>query len=222
MNIKSAISAVNKYMNDIFDMFGGQSKEYMNALKSVRDNIPESVLESTAKQGLNYPADEITEPLKLSVSKNSQNIFANFETDLSQLRSEQKIAGSALSQAQSYIEDLKQMGKSVTYKNIRELSEKNYAFSEKVNDWYKKLTETDELSEEEKSDVLSIYSELNAKGDDPEWYADAQSKIQKYVDIMAKREYETAIQRERELQTSTENNPDLVENAFEINPLEVI
>lgn len=175
MNVKSQITAINRHLERVFNMFGGQSDEYMKALKQVRDNIPDNVLQQTHTRGVNYAYDIPTEPLKISVGKSAQTILSNFENDIKQIRSEQKQTGTALEQAQKYIVELKKEGKQFSIANIKKTASGIYYFRNNVNDWYKAIDKSN-LSETEKSVLKESYSELN--GSDPIEYARLRKKIQ--------------------------------------------
>ena len=165
MNIKSTISTINKHLKETFDLFGGQSEEYGRALRQVRDNLPDEVLQQTQRQGLNYAYDVPSEPLQISGGKQAQNILSNFENDLLQIRTEQKETGSALMQAQKYIDELKATGKQFSRQAIKEQASGIYNFRNNVNDWYSEIDKSATLSEEEKSALKADYSELNGADD---------------------------------------------------------
>lgn len=165
MNISSTIKAINKQLKETFDLFGGQSEEYMNALKQVRDNLPDEVLQQTQRQGLNYAYDMPTKPLQISGGKEARNILSNFETDLQNIRSAQKETGSALMQAQKYINELKQKGKEFSKAEIKKQASGIYHFRNNVNNWYEEIMNSAAISEEEKSIIKSDYSELNGADD---------------------------------------------------------
>lgn len=215
MNIKTTISAINKHLEDIFNMFGGRSEEYMNALKQVRDNLPDSTLRQTQKQGLDYAYDTPREALKLSVSKKSQEILQNFEADLINLRSEQKESGSAIVQAQKYIEDLAKDGLQFSRQRIKEKASGVYDFRNNANDWYKEVDKSN-LSEEEKSIFKDPYSDLN--GADPYEYAVLRRKIaDNYKRLKPKLDEENRLKKAAE-----EEAQKAIENGMEIDPLSQI
>lgn len=165
MNISLTIKAINKQLKETFDLFGGQSEEYMNALKQVRDNLPDEVLQQTQRQGLNYAYDMPSKPLQISGGKEARNILSNFETDLQNIRSAQKETGSALMQAQKYINELKQKGKEFSKAEIKKQASGIYHFRNNVNNWYEEIMNSAAISEEEKSIIKSDYSELNGADD---------------------------------------------------------
>lgn len=212
MNINSAINSINKHLKDVFNMFGGQSAEYMNALNEVRQQLPDEVLNQTARQGNIYDKDIPTEPLQISQGKNAKDILSNFESDLTQLRQQQKESGSALSQAQKYIDDLKATGKQFSRQAIKELAQDLYHFRNDVNDWYTELLESDYLDDDEKEDVKSIYSELSSTKNDPEAYEEARRQLEQY--------YAKHMVRMREAQNIDE--PDVESSDFDIDPMELI
>lgn len=215
MNIKSTISAINKHLSDVFNMFGGQSEEYMNALSQVRKNLPDSVLQETHTQGLNYVYDNPRDALRLSIGKQSQEILRNFESDLVKIREEQKESGSAIMQAQKYIEELAKEGLKFSRKSIKEKASGIYYFRNNVNEWYKEVVESN-LSEVEKSNFKEPYSELN--GADPYEYGVLRRKIQEnYFRLKPKLDDEKQLKKEAE-----EEAQNAIENGFEINPLSQI
>ena len=213
MNLNSAINGINKHLKSVFDMFGGQSTEYMNALNEVRQSLPDEVLNQTARQGNIYDKDIPTEPLQISQGKNAKNILSNFESDLSEIRSQQKQSGSALEQAQKYIDDLKAMGKKFTKQNIQELSNDLYNFRNNVNDWYLELEESEYLDDDEKEEVKRIYSELASTQNDPVAYEQSRRELEKY--------YARHMSRMRAAQETDEPNPETLDE-FDIDPMELI
>ena len=204
MNIKTTINAINKQLKEVFDLFGGQSEEYMNALKQVRDNIPDEVLQKTSRQGLNYAYDMPSKPLQLSAGKEAQNIFSNFQSDLQALRENQKASGSALMQAQKYINDLKQQGKQFSRKAIKEKASGIYHFRNNANNWYEDIMKSAAISEEEKSLIKADYSELN--GSDDYEYGVLRQKIEKNYNRLRPK-IEQGKQQEHE-QTNDEELPE--------------
>ena len=215
MNIKSTISAINKHLKETFDLFGGQSEEYARALNQVRDNLPDEVLQQTQRQGLNYAYDMPSKPLQISGGKQAQNILSNFENDLQQIRNEQKNIGSALMQAQKYINDLKSIGKQFLRKAIREQASGIYYFRNNVNDWYNDINNLVGLSEEEKSAIKADYSELN--GSDDYEYAVLRRKItEKYNKV------KPLIEAEKDLQQAEQIADETIETGLNIDPLTLI
>lgn len=201
MNIDSALRMINKHLKDVFDMFGGQSEEYMNALNQARQNIPQEVLNQTARSGNNYAYDMPTEPLQISRSKNAKEIYNNFANDLQQLRNEQKASGTAKMQTQKYIQELQERGIKPTLQNVRQQANELYNFRNNNNDWYADLTKSPYLTEEEISDIKSDYSELNG-ADDFEYarlrksIRDKKNKYEKKIQQEIKKAIETAAQAE--------------------------
>lgn len=177
MNISSIIKSINKQLKDVFGLFGGQSEEYMNALKQVRDNLPDEVLQQTQRQGLNYAYDMPTKPLQISAGKTAKNILSNFENDLQNIRSAQKATGSALMQAQKYIDELKSNGRQFSREAIKKQASGIYYFRNNVNNWYEDIMSSGVISEEQKSMIKEHYSELN--GADDYEYSVLRQKIQR-------------------------------------------
>ena len=171
MNLYNDINAMNNYLKSVFDTFGGQSVEYGKALQNIRENIPDETLKQTAIKGLDYQGDKPNEPLQFSKGNNAQNILSNFENDISKIRNNQK-DNSVNALKERYKESLKANQKNVTKEAIKEEAKKRYDFNNNSNDWYKTLTESDNLTDDEKEEVRNIYSEISAKYDDPEWRAD--------------------------------------------------
>lgn len=193
MILDNILRTMNEYIKDIFDTFGGQSDEYMRTLRQVRENLPDSVLQQTTRQGLNYVADRPTEPLQFSRGKKSQEILQNFETDLSNLRQEQRETGTAAVQAQPYyleqqIEALeKGQPANVSKKLIKEQAEDRYYFNSNVNDWYDEINNAEELTELEKQDIKADYSNLNENYWEVGARGSLQEKAKKLIDKIRQR-----------------------------------
>lgn len=169
MNLDNILRSTNKYLKDTFDTFGGRSKEYMNAVKQVKENLPESVLEDVARQGLHYDGDSPDEPLQLSRSKAAQSELTNFQTDLQELRKEQKTAGTARKQSRKYYEDAESRGIDPNDINIKEEAEKLYDFDSSTNDWYDAIMSNENISDDEKEEIRDLYSDLFENYEDAEF-----------------------------------------------------
>lgn len=167
MIIDNLLRALNKYMVDIFDTFGGSSKEYMNALKQVKENIPESVLEDTARKGLHYEGAAPDEPLQLSRGKAAQSELENFREDLQILRSEQKDTGTARAQSQKYYDDAADRGISPEEVDIQEEASKLYEFDNSTNDWYDAIMSNENIDDDDKEMVRDLFSDLFENYEDP-------------------------------------------------------
>ena len=178
---KSIVNSINKHLKSVFDMFGGQSTEYHLALQTVKENLSENVLSQTARQGVNYNADTPDKPLQLSTGKKALDILSNFESDVKNIRETEKAIGSALEQAQKYIDELKAVGKEFSLQNIRKYAQTNYDFDNNSNDWYRKLTESEELTDGEKEEVREIYSEVNHKYNEPAWRDRNMNRLKKLL-----------------------------------------
>lgn len=215
MNIKSTISAINKHLKETFDLFGGQSEEYARALRQVRDNLPDEVLQQTQRQGLNYAYDVPSKPLQISGGKQSQSVLSNFQNDLQQIRTEQKETGSALMQAQKYIDELKATGKQFSRKAIKEQASGIYNFRNNVNDWYSDIDKSSALSEEEKSALKADYSELNG-ADDYEYSVLRRKITEKYNKVKPR------LQAEKDLQQAENAAAETIENGELVDPLTLI
>jgi len=166
--IDNILRTLNKYMSDIFDTFGGQSKEYMKALKQVKESLPEPVLEDVARQGLDYSGDAPDEPLQLSRSKQAKNELKEFSEDLRQLRKLQRDTGTAKRQARKYIEDAEDRGIDIKDKDeyIREEAQHQYDFDNSTNDWYEDVMSDDDIPDDWKEEIRDKYSDLNEDYDD--------------------------------------------------------
>ena len=218
MSIISTIRAINKHMEDLFNWFGGQSEEYMNAMRQVRENLPDNVLQNTQAQGLNYVYDNPTKPLKLSTGKASKEILQEFENDLQELRNEQKQSGTALEQAQKYIDELKKDGKAFSRTSIREAASGIYYFRNNVNDWYKDVDKSTALTDEEKAYFKEAFSDLN--GSDPYEYEILRQKIERnYNRLKPILDKEKEAKLKEEAEKEAEN---AITNGFEIDPLSQI
>ncbi len=193
MILDNILRTMNEYIKDMFDTFGGQSDEYMKTLRQVRENLPDSVLQQTTRQGLNYVADRPTEPLQFSRGKKSQEILQNFETDLSNLRKEQRETGTAAVQAQPYYLEQqieaqeKGQPANVSKKLIKEQAEDRYYFNSNVNDWYDEINNAEELTELEKQDIKADYSNLNENYWEVGARSSLQEKAEKLIDKIRQR-----------------------------------
>lgn len=181
MILDNILRTMNEYIKNMFDTFGGQSDEYMRTLRQVRENLPDSVLQQTTRQGLNYVADRPTEPLQFSRGKKSQEILQNFETDLSNLRKEQRETGTAAVQAQPYYLEqqiqAQELGipSNVSKEAIKEQASDRYYFDSNVNDWYDTIDASAELTEYEKNDIKdNYYKQLH----DNYWEVGARDALQ--------------------------------------------
>ena len=160
MILDSILRAMNQYMKDIFTAFGGESKEYMSALKGMKENLPAEVLEQTARKGLDYEGNAPTEPLQLSRGKAAQNVLENFGSDLQQIRKEQKEAGTVRKQSEKYYEDAENRGISPEDVDIQEEAKKLYDFDNSTNDWYDAIMSDPDITDDEKEEIRDLYSDL--------------------------------------------------------------
>lgn len=186
-SVDNLLRTVNEYMTDMFDTFGGQSTEYMAALQQYRDLLPGAALDLYARQGNDYPGDTPDAPLLLSRGKASQNAFEALKTDLEALRAAQRQAGTALVQAQKYLNEhvkppepdgkkppqLQQK----TREYIRQRARENYELSNNLNDWYTTIMESEDVSEAEKIMIKSYYSEINARYYDNEYIDEVKKAV---------------------------------------------
>ena len=160
MILDNILRSLNQYMKDIFNVFGGESKEYMNALKDVKENLPQEVLERTARQGLDYEGDAPTEPLQLSRGKEAKNVLDNFGSDLKQIRDDQKKMGTVRAQSEKYYEDAENRGISPDDIDIQDEAKKLYDFDNSTNDWYDAIMSDPDITDDEKEEIRDLYSDL--------------------------------------------------------------
>lgn len=201
MILDNILRTLNKYMADIFDMFGGESKEYMNAMKQVKEALPESVLEDTVKEGLDYKGASPTEPVKFSRSKATQAELENFKEDLRQLRELQKETGTARRQAKKYIEDAEARGLEADDIDIREEARHLYEFDNSTNDWYDEIMEDEDIPDDWKEEIRDKYSDLN------EDYEDANFRDELEVMVRVAQRYSKSKKKRRQLEEPSADEP---------------
>lgn len=160
MILDNILRSLNQYMKDMFNTFGGESKEYMTALKDVKENLPEEVLQQTARKGLDFEGDAPTEPLQLSRGKEAKNVLENFETDLQEIRKDQKEQGTARKQTEKYREDAANRGLDPETIDIQEEAKKLYDFDHSTNDWYEAIMSDPDITDDEKEEIRDLYSDL--------------------------------------------------------------
>lgn len=160
MILDNILRSLNQYMKDMFTTFGGESKEYMTALKDVKENLPEEVLQQTARKGLDFEGDAPTEPLQLSRGKEAKNVLENFETDLQTIRKDQKDQGTARKQTEKYREDAANRGIDPETIDIQEEAKKLYDFDHSTNDWYEAIMSDPDITDDEKEEIRDLYSDL--------------------------------------------------------------
>lgn len=161
MNLDNILRTINQYIEDIFETFGGQSKEYMRAMKQVKEALPERVLNDTVRQGLDYESDAPTEPLKFSRSKAAKEELSSFSEDIRQLRAEQRETGGIRQLKKQYIEDAKELGKDPKKIDFQEEAQKKYDFDNSTNDWYEEVMEDEDIADDEKEYLRDMYSNLH-------------------------------------------------------------
>ena len=160
MILDNILRSLNQYMKDMFTTFGGESKEYMTALKDVKENLPEEVLQQTARKGLDFEGDAPTEPLQLSRGKDAKNVLENFESDLQVIRKDQKEQGTARKQTEKYREDAENRGIDPETIDIQEEAKKLYDFDHSTNDWYEAIMADPDITDDEKEEIRDLYSDL--------------------------------------------------------------
>lgn len=185
MNLDNLLRSLNKYLVDIFDTFGGQSKEYMNAMKQVKEALPEKVLQDTARQGLDYEGDAPDEPLQLSRGKASRDELEVFKEDLQQLRNTQKDTGTARRQSRKYIDDAEARNIEIKDKAeyIRNEAQHLYDFDNSTNDWYDDVMADEDIPDTWKEKIRDKYSTLNEDYDD----ANFRYELERMVRIAKRR-----------------------------------
>ena len=201
MILDNILRTLNKYMADIFDMFGGESKEYMNAMKQVKEALPESVLEDTVKEGLDYKGASPTEPVKFARGKAVQAELENFKEDLRQLRELQKETGTARRQAKKYIEDAEARGLEADDIDIREEARHLYEFDNSTNDWYDDIMEDEDIPDDWKEEIRDKYSDLN------EDYEDANFRDELEVMVKVAKRYSKSKKKRRQLEEPSADEP---------------
>lgn len=201
MILDNILRTLNKYMADIFDMFGGESKEYMNAMKQVKEALPESVLEDTVREGLDYKGASPTEPVKFSRGKAAQAELENFKEDLRQLRELQKETGTARRQAKKYIEDAEARGLEADDIDIREEARHLYEFDNSTNDWYDEIMEDEDIPDDWKEEIRDKYSDLN------EDYEDANFRDELEVMVKVAQRYSKSRKKRRQLEEPSADEP---------------
>lgn len=189
MNLDNILRTMNEYLKDIFDAFGGQSMEYSTAVRQVRENISDDVLSQVTRTGTDYESDNPTESLQFSRGKSAQNILSNFQSDLSQLRKEQRETGTAKVQAQRYYTEQKldNPDVAVDIKRVKEQAAARYDFNNNVNDWYDDIVNSQELTESEIDEIKEEYSTLNTDYSDPDKRDTIRRKTQKLLDKIEKK-----------------------------------
>lgn len=171
---------MNEYLSDMFSMFGGQSQEYTTALRQVRENINENVLQHVSRQGLDYTGDKPTEPFQFKRGKEAQQILSDFSGDLQNLRKEQRTAGTAKTQAQRYYTEqkLEKPDTPVSTKRLREQAADRYDWNNNVNDWYAAIDSAAELDETEKEKIKAEYRKIQLEYEDINFRDALQQKAQ--------------------------------------------
>ena len=189
MNLDNILRTMNEYLKDIFDAFGCQSMEYSTAVRQVRENISDDVLSQVARTGADYESDNPTEPLQFSRGKSAQNILSNFQSDLSQLRKEQRETGTAKVQTQRYYTEQKldNPDAALNIKRVKEQAAARYDFNNNVNDWYDDIVNSQELTESEIDEIKEEYSTLNTDYSDPDKRDTIRRKTQKLLDKIEKK-----------------------------------
>lgn len=201
MNLDNILRTMNEYLNDIFNTFGGQSNEYSTAVRQVRENLNDEVLQQVTRQGLDYKADAPDKPLQFSRGKQAKEILNNFQGDLTTLRAEQRKQGTAKVQAQRYYieQKLDMPDMPVSTEKLTKQAQQRYDFNNNVNDWYEEIDNAAELTELEKSGIKEMYSTLNEDYSDPAVRENIRNKA---TELIAK-----AKNRRKQAKTDTANIP---------------
>lgn len=193
MILDNILRSLNQYMKDIFNVFGGESKEYMNALKDVKEYLPQEVLERTARQGLDYEGDAPTEPLQLSRGKEAKTVLENFGSDLKQIRDDQKKMGTVRTLSQKYYRDAENRGISPDEIDIQDEARKLYDFDNSTNDWYDEIMSDPYITDEEKEEIRDLYSDLFENYEDASFRDRLEERVRQLLREAARRREEGSI-----------------------------
>ena len=174
-----SIKNINNYLKNVYNTFGGRSREYMSALNEVREILPDNVINETAKSGNYYKADNPRSALQFKDTAKANEIFSHFETELKQIESYTENKGNIQKQLQPYKDQLNYWGHKDTSRNIKKWAKWEYEFSESSNDWYKDLTESEALTNEERETVRDLYQRVNGEYSDPDFKLEFFNKIMK-------------------------------------------
>ena len=196
-------------MKDMFETFGGQSQEYMTAMRQVRENIPRAVLDQTVRQGMNYTGAEPTEPLQFSRGKKAQDILSEYDADISNLRKEQREQGTASVQAQRYYEEQRAEGEQPNLAGAKERAEERFVFNNSTNDWYEAIMTSEFSTDDEKETTRMLYKELNLNYDDPDFRDKLERWCTSVLHKMAKRKKAAAKQQGESVQGVGANLDDI-------------
>ena len=184
MSIDNILRTMNEYISDIFNMYGGQSQEYTTALRQVRENLSDEVLSQVSKQGLDYTGDTPDKAFQFSRGKQAQQILQDFQGDLQQLRKEQREAGTAKVQAQKYYKQQKidAPDAPVSTSQLKAQAADRYDWNNNVNDWYKQIDESEEVSAAEKEQIKEEYRKIQLEYEDMHFRDNLQKKAKKILD----------------------------------------
>lgn len=174
------IENINNYLKNVYNTFGGKSKEYFSALNEVREILPDNVINETAKSGNYYKGDNPKSPLQFKNTINAQEIFSNFETELKQIQQYSEGKGNVEKNVQKYKDQLKYWGQKESNQNIKKWAKWEYEFADSGDDWYKRLTESEALTEEEQEEVRDLYSRVSGEYNDADFKREFFNKINKY------------------------------------------
>lgn len=176
-----SIKNINNYLKNVYSTFGGKSREYMAALNEVREILPDNVINETAKSGNNYKADNPRSALQFKDTAKANEIFSHFETELKQIESYSENKGNIQKQIQPYKDQLNYWGHKDTPRNIKKWAKWEYDFNEMSNDWYKDLTESENLTNDEREQVRDLYSRVSGNYEDPDFKLEFHNKITKFM-----------------------------------------
>ena len=167
-SLDNILRTMNEYIADIFNMYGGQSQEYTTALRQVRENISDEVLQQVTRQGLDYTGDKPDKAFQFSRGQKATELLKDFAGDLENLRKEQRTAGTAKTQAQKYYTEqkLEKPDTPVNIKWLREQAADRFDWNNNVNDWYEAITKSDMISETEKDKIKAEYKKIQLEYED--------------------------------------------------------
>lgn len=152
--VDNLIKTINDYVKDMYNTFGGESNEYMNAVEQMRRALPENVVEQYVKN-MSYRGGKPEKPAQIKRSKDLQY----FREDLEELRKRQRMAGTAKVKQQKYIEK----GKKTTRQQIKQRAYERYKYD--ISDMYMVIMDADDdkISPIEKKAVQTIYRNNDVK-----------------------------------------------------------
>lgn len=156
--IDNMLRSINKHLNDVFTIFGGNSVEYEEAQKDVFTKL------STLTQIKKPEYDEnnkMTKPMQISRSRNAiaEIKLKEMENTVKDVREEQKKTGSAKMQAQKYIKKMQAQNIAPTIQNIRVYAKKLHR--QEFADMYNAVTNSENIPEFEQNAFIALCKKIN-------------------------------------------------------------